>query len=96
MGGDSTTRKIVGEWDYHDPAGQVVYTKLKYEPKSFAWKNKHGYGLNGATRVPYNLPELLATDDRWVFLCEGEKDCSTLAKAGFVATTFGGSSDLPA
>ena len=96
MGGDSTTRKIVGEWDYHDPAGQVVYTKLKYEPKSFAWKNKHGYGLNGATRVPYNLPELLATDNRWVFLCEGEKDCSTLAKAGFVATTFGGSSDLPA
>ena len=73
MGGDSTTRKIVGEWDYHDPAGQVVYTKLKYEPKSFAWKNKHGYGLNGATRVPYNLPELLATDNRWVFLCEGGK-----------------------
>ena len=28
-------------------------------------------------------------------MCEGEKDCSTLAKAGFVATTFGGSSDLP-
>ena len=35
-------------------------------------------------------------NNKWVFLCEGEKDCSTLAKAGFVATTFGGSSDLPA
>ena len=96
MGGHSSTRKIVGEWDYHDEQGQVVYTKLKYEPKSFAWKTAQGYGLNGATKVPYNLPELLSANNKWVFLCEGEKDCSTLAKAGFVATTFGGSSDLPA
>lgn len=95
MGGHSTARKIVGEWDYHDEQGQVVYTKLKYEPKSFAWKTPLGYGLKGATRVPYNLPELLSANSKWVFLCEGEKDCSTLAKAGFVATTFGGSSDLP-
>ena len=51
--------------------------------------------MNGADKVPYNLPELLLANNRWVFLCEGEKDCSTLAKAGFCATTFGGSSDLP-
>ena len=34
-------------------------------------------------------------NNKWVLLCEGEKDCSTLAKAGFVSTTFGSSSDLP-
>lgn len=95
MGGHSSTRTIVGEWDYHDEQGQVVYTKLKYEPKSFAWRTPQGYGLNGAVRVPYNLPELLSANNKWVFLCEGEKDCSTLAKAGLVATTLGGSSDLP-
>lgn len=95
MGGRSSTKLVVGEWDYHDEQGQVIYTKLKYEPKSFAWKTPHGYGLNGATRVPYNLPEVLIAGNKWIFLCEGEKDCSTLAKAGLIATTFGGSSDLP-
>lgn len=95
MGGNSSTRTIVGEWDYLDKTGQVVYTKIKYEPKSFAWKTPRGFGLNGIDRVPYNLPEVLNAKSRWIFLCEGEKDCSTLAKAGFIATTFGGASDLP-
>tara|TARA_R100000234_G_scaffold87819_1_gene56338 strand:- start:5615 stop:7030 length:1416 start_codon:yes stop_codon:yes gene_type:complete len=45
--------------------------------------------------VPYNLPEILQDPKKWIFLCEGEKDCSTLAKAGLLASTFGGSSDLP-
>jgi len=95
VGGRSSSRKIVGEWDYHNEQGEVVYTKIKYEPKSFAWRTPQGYGLNGAARVPYNLTELLSANNKWVFLCEGEKDCSTLAKAGLVATTLGGSSDLP-
>ena len=38
---------------------------------------------------------MLGVNNKWVLLCEGEKDCSTLAKAGFVSTTFGSSSDLP-
>ena len=45
--------------------------------------------------MPYNLPEILQDPKKWIFLCEGEKDCSTLAKAGLLASTFGGSSDLP-
>ena len=59
------------------------------------WKNPHGKGLNGAERIPYNLPAILEDKHRGVFICEGEKDCDTLIMHGFLATTYGGASDVP-
>ena len=59
------------------------------------WSSPHGKGLNGADRIPYNLPAILEDKTRGVFICEGEKDCDTLIMRGMLATTYGGASDIP-
>jgi hypothetical protein len=43
--------------------------------------------MSGVARVPYRLPELLAADDRVVYVVEGEKDAETLASVDLPATT---------
>ena len=48
----------------------------------------HYLSLQGITRVPYRLPELLAANPfAWVFIPEGEADCNRLYGHGLVATT---------
>lgn len=44
-------------------------------------------GLNGAERILYRLPDLLADPGATVFIVEGEKCADALAELGFVATT---------
>ena len=47
------------------------------------------YSIEGCERVPYNLPDLLAADpDEYIYLVDGEKDCDTLTRHGFIATCF--------
>ena len=44
--------------------------------------------------VPYRLPELLAAPaDAITLICEGEKDCDTAARYGFIATTNPGGAE---
>lgn len=79
----------VAEYKYCDEIGTVLFVKIRYEPKTFALKQPDGqWGLNGARRVLYRLPELLEaiTLGQVVYCVEGEKDVDRLAKMGFVAT----------
>jgi len=48
--------------------------------------------LEGVTRVPYRLPQMLAgiKDDKDIHILEGEKDCDNAKDFGLVATTFAG------
>jgi len=58
--------------------------------KSLAWRG----GLNGKKTSIYNA-ESVATaikQDRFVYICEGAKDCETLIKMGLCATTTGSAS----
>jgi hypothetical protein len=83
-------RRIVAEYPYRDAAGNVLYKKLRFEPKDFAFDRS----LKGLRRILYKLPELIAAPlSTAVFIVEGEKDCDKLATRGFVPTTspFGGS-----
>lgn len=88
-----TTRRIVATYDYQDAAGKLVYQAVRYEPKDFRQRRPDGKGgwlwnMDGVTRVPYRLPELLAASpDEWVFIVEGEKDVDNLRKIGCIATT---------
>lgn len=86
----------VAQYDYRDESGALLYQAVRLEPKGFAQRSpKRGGGwdwrLNGARRVLYRLPELLAAaEGETVYIVEGEKDCDRLRSMGLIATTNAG------
>ena len=85
-------KRIVAEYSYVDECGTLLYQAVRMDPKDFRQRSPDGNGgwkwkLNGARRVLYRLPELLAADPSLVvFVAEGEKDCNSLAALDLVAT----------
>lgn len=85
--------RIVNTYDYVDEQGVMLFQVVRYEPKGFKQRKPGGrngwtWNLDGVRRVPFQLPELLATNpDDWVFVCEGEEDAIALTALGFTATT---------
>ncbi len=92
QGGPRTPSREVASYPYKDETGALLYTVVRFEPKTFRVQAPDGtWGINGARRVLYRLPELLASSkDRWTFIVEGERDVDTLVSHGFIATTSGG------
>lgn len=92
--------KVITAYPYRDEKGIVLYENCRLhpfadEPKPFRQRQfKNGkavWGLRGARRVPYRLPELIEgikSGVREVFLVEGEKDCDNLRDLGFTATNL--------
>jgi len=80
-------------YDYRDEQGALLFQVVRKAGKRFQQRKPDGAGgwewkLNGVRRVPYRLRELLEDDgDRPVYVVEGEKDCETLTKRGYTATT---------
>lgn len=67
-------------YEYQDESGEVMFTKVRKPGKNFF--------IEGKVRpILFNLPALLRTPDRLVFVVEGEKDASNLGALGFLATT---------
>jgi hypothetical protein len=95
-GGSSGDKRVVAAYDYKDEQSSLLYQAVRFEPKGFSQRRPDGaggwiYKLNGARRVPYRLPELLAADQsERVFIVEGEKDADRLASLGFLVTTNAG------
>jgi len=85
--------KIVNTYDYTDATGKLVFQVVRYEPKTFKQRRPNGTGwtwnMDGVTRVPYRLPEVLTATGE-VLIVEGEKDADTLAALGLTATTNSG------
>lgn len=86
-------RRVVAEYRYTDECGELLFVKVRYEPKSFSQKRPDGCGgwignLRGVRRPLYRLPEVLAAiaAGETVFLVEGEKDADRLAGMGHAAT----------
>ena len=87
-------RRVVAEYRYTDEHGELLFVKVRCEPKDFAVKRPDGrggwiYRLGDDTRrVLYRLPEILAAVEagQTVYLVEGEKDADRLAASGHVAT----------
>lgn len=84
-------KKILAEYDYKDASGKVLYQAIRYFPKDFKQRRPSGnswtWSLGDVERVPYRLPDLLASGKRIVFIVEGEKDVDRLMALGFVATS---------
>lgn len=83
----------VARYDYRDPAnGAVLYTKIRYEPKTFRVVHLNGNGtevggIGTALRVLYRLAEARAAIARGepVWCVEGEADADRLAALGIAA-----------
>ena len=85
-------KRLVATYDYADEQGEVLYRKLRFEPKTFGWERLEGErwvsGLGDVRRVPYHLPDLAtAKPGETVWLVEGEKDAENLRAAGARLTT---------
>jgi len=85
--------RIVAEYDYRGEKGELLFQVVRYEPKGFRQRRpdvKRGWtwNLNGAQRVLYRLPEVLAAKS--LLICEGEKDCETARALDIVATCNAG------
>ena len=86
-------KTIEADYRYEDKDGNHVMDVVRFKPKDFRPRRPDGRNtLEGITRVPYRLPQMLEAikDKKTVLLVEGEKDCDNLAGIGLVATTFPG------
>ena len=102
------TARVTAVYNYSKADGTYLYSKvrieyiengkrekitpfvtLKPETDSYEWGNKSGL------KVLYNLPSVVkaVNSHREICICEGEKDCRTLEKIGYAATTPGGAKD---
>lgn len=83
------TKKIIKIYDYTDEVGNVLYQKIRYEPKTFRIRQKKGdtfiWNKDSCRNVLYNLPAILQSE--LVFIVEGEKDADNLNVLGLTATT---------
>ena len=88
-----TKRQIVAVYDYFDEQGDLLYQKVRYQPKGFAIRRPDGDGWTwkkgDARPVLYRLPELLKAkaDGQTIGIVEGEKDADRLHSVGLTATT---------
>ena len=86
-------RVIQDTYRYEDKDGNHVMDVVRFKPKDFRQRGPDGkWTLDGVTRVPYRLPQLLAgiKEGREIIIVEGEKDCDNAEKLGLVTTTFAG------
>lgn len=89
-GRDNDTKPVaVASYDYVDENGALLYQVVRFVPKTFRQRHKNAAGewvwtMEGVRRVPYRLPDVMASDD--VLIVEGEKDADNLSKLRFAAT----------
>jgi hypothetical protein len=90
---DLAPRRVVAEYRYLSEHGELLFVKVRYEPKDFRVKRPDGRGgwtfrLGDVPRVLYRLPEVIAATEagRTVYVVEGEKDADRLVAMGECAT----------
>lgn len=82
-------------YDYRDEQNQILFQVVRYPGKRFAQRRpgpldgSWSWSLGDVRRVPYRLPELLASSGL-VYVVEGEKDAEAVVRAGGVATCAAG------
>jgi 5S rRNA maturation endonuclease (ribonuclease M5) len=92
----------VARYHYTNLDGDILFTKIRYEPKKFSIGHENGngweWGLGDARRVLYRLPEVKAAIARreTIYVVEGEKDADRLTALGYTATcNFDGANKPP-
>jgi len=99
-------QKVIGVYDYRSiETNAYCYTRVRLSNKKFIYgrmqNDRFIYGLSRNTpkksfkAVFGNIKRIkqAITENEDIFYCEGEKDCLTLSKYGYVSFTAGGVSD---
>jgi len=84
---------IVAKYKYEGKDGGHVFNVIRYSDKTFSQQRADGrWSMDGVTRVPYRLPQMLAgiKEGKDILILEGEKDCDNAENIGLIATTFAG------
>jgi len=90
--------EIAAVYDYKDLDGNIIHSTIRYSPKSFRQRrpdpDNHGKYIwkdvfKGISPILYNLQAVTVAiaNKEPIFITEGEKDCESLAKLGYTATT---------
>ena len=85
-------------FSFKDENGNEIYQKIRFEPKGckkeqrFRRRKEDGGWiyksvLVGIRRVPYNLPDIINSDNGGLYIVEGEKHADKLIELGFLATS---------
>lgn len=85
-------RKTEAVYKYTTERGEPAFEIVRFEPKDFRVRYEDTSGkivwMRPAKTYPYRLHQVLMAGDKdIVFVCEGEKDADTLARAGLIATS---------
>ncbi len=95
--GSGKDLRIAMTYDYESPDGQLLYQVVRMQPKQFRQRRPDDNGgwhwnIKGVSPVPYRLPELIEdiTQDRTVYIVEGEKDVDSLRDLTIPATCNSG------
>jgi DNA-directed RNA polymerase specialized sigma24 family protein len=91
--------KIVACYDHRKADGDLSYQNVRLErtnghrAKTFRQRRPDGRGgwienLQGLARLPYLLPDLIASGEQDVHCCEGEKDALSVKALGLVSTSI--------
>lgn len=78
-------------YTYRDEQGSPLFDVVRMPGKEFRQRRyvdgETVWGFGDSRRVPYRLPEILAAEEnRWIFICEGEKDAEAFFERGYIAT----------
>lgn len=83
-------RTIAKVYDYQDQNGEVVFQKVRFDPKDFMMRRPikrdgwYKWSVPMSLFTIYHLPQVLSA--KTVFLLEGEKACDEATKWGLVTT----------
>ena len=81
IAGQHAAKQIVCTYDYVDPAGKLIFQKVRLDPKDFRLRTPVGergyvYGSPDAKRPLYGVPGVITSNI--ALITEGEKDADTL------------------
>ena len=87
--------KLAATYDYLTSDGKLLFQVIRFEPKDFRQRRPDATAPDGWTwktsgieKVLFRLPEIQSAiaGDKFIFLCEGEKDVLAMVQRGFDAT----------
>ena len=85
----------VCRYPYISVDGELLFEKIRYEPKSFFIVNPTGNGMNGHGGALYGAQYMKDAAGKTVYIVEGEKDVDFLTALSFIAVTSGSASHWP-
>ena len=79
-------------YDYYNADGVLSYQVQRFEPKTFRQRRPDGNGgwinnMRDVDPLPYNLPAVMSSGQKAIYIVEGEKCADRLVREGKIATT---------